>query len=373
MIWTERRLGDITENFDAVRVPVRAPDRRSGPYPYYGASGVIDRIDSFLFDGEYLLVAEDGENLQTRKTPIAFVARGRFWVNNHAHVVRGNGLADTRFLYYHLAAADISGYLSGSTQPKLTQASLARIPVCLPPIDEQRAIAGVVGVLDDKIELNRRMNETLEKLARLEFGATPRSASLPVGELVALARDTVDPGAEPEERFEHYSIPAYDDGQNPVIEPGSAIKSNKLAMPEGAILLSKLNPRISRVWLPDLRSGRRPVCSTEFLVALPNERASREFLYCLFRSAEFADDFGGRVAGTSGSHQRVKASDALSIEVGIPNPDDLTGLTAALRPLFDRIAANRRESRTLAELRDTLVPKLISGELRVRDVEQALS
>ena len=120
-------------------------------------------------DGEYLLIAEDGENLRTRQTPVAFLARDKFWVNNHAHIVRATGEADTCFLMYALATADISGYLTGSTMPKLTQGNMNRIPLPAPPVNEQRAIAHILGTLDDKIELNRRMNETLEAMARALF------------------------------------------------------------------------------------------------------------------------------------------------------------------------------------------------------------
>ena len=167
--WQFSTLGELTENFDAIRIPVKETERRSGPYPYFGASGAVDYVDNFLFDGEYLLIAEDGENLRTRTTPIAFMANGKFWVNNHAHIVRGNSKADTRFLKYALSVLDISGYLTGSTMPKLTQGNMNRIELLTPPLSEQRAIAHVLGTLDDKIELNRRMNETLEEMARAVF------------------------------------------------------------------------------------------------------------------------------------------------------------------------------------------------------------
>ena len=101
--WQMFTLGELTDNFDSLRVPVKQSDRRPGPYAYYGASGVVDHVNGFLFDGQYLLIAEDGENLKTRTTPIAFLANGKFWVNNHAHIVRGNSNADTRFLMYALA------------------------------------------------------------------------------------------------------------------------------------------------------------------------------------------------------------------------------------------------------------------------------
>ena len=167
--WRERQLDELTENFDAIRVPRKEANRRTGPYPYYGASGVVDYVDNYLFDGEYLLIAEDGENLRTRNTPIAFLAYGKFWVNNHAHIVRGNSEADTRFLMYALSATDIGGYLTGSTMPKLTQGNLNRISLLIPPLPEQHAIAHILGTLDDKIELNRRMNETLDAMARSIF------------------------------------------------------------------------------------------------------------------------------------------------------------------------------------------------------------
>ena len=159
--WQISTLGELTKNFDAIRIPVKETDRRAGSYPYYGASGIVDHVGEFLFDGQYLLIAEDGENLRTRTTPIAFLANGKFWVNNHAHIVQGNSIADTRFLKYVLSVLDISGYLTGSTMPKLTQGNMNRIEVLTPPLPEQRVIAHVLGTLDDKIELNRRMNETL--------------------------------------------------------------------------------------------------------------------------------------------------------------------------------------------------------------------
>lgn len=169
--WITSGLEELSVNFDGKRKPVKESDRRPGPYPYYGASGVVDHVDDYLFDGEYLLVAEDGENLRTRQTPIAFLARGRFWVNNHAHIITGNERADTRFLMYALRHVDIDAYLTGAVMPKLTQGNLKRIEVAHPPLDEQRAIAAVLGALDDKIEQNQCTARALERLTRAIFRA----------------------------------------------------------------------------------------------------------------------------------------------------------------------------------------------------------
>jgi type I restriction enzyme S subunit len=155
--------------FDSQRKPIRKADRKPGQFPYYGASGIADYIDDYVFDGTYLLLSEDGDNLRTQNTPIAFLAEGKFWVNNHAHVLQGKDGNLTNYICYALQIADIKSYISGSTRPKITQADMRRIQLNLPPLPEQKAIAHILGKLDDKIELNRQMNQTLEAMAQALF------------------------------------------------------------------------------------------------------------------------------------------------------------------------------------------------------------
>ena len=154
---------------DTGRIPVKKSDRRKGKFPYYGASGIADYIDSFIFDGDYILLSEDGDNLRTRKTPIAFMAKGKFWANNHVHVLKGKNGNNTNFICYALQVADVTSYISGSTRPKITQGDMKKISIYSPPLPEQKAIAHILGSLDDKIELNRQMNETLEAMAQTLF------------------------------------------------------------------------------------------------------------------------------------------------------------------------------------------------------------
>ena len=147
--WAFTMIGRVTDNFDGMRVPVKADDRaaRPGHYPYYGASGVIDTIDDYLFDGEYLLVGEDGANLLARSTPIAFQATGQFWVNNHAHVLQARGGIPLTYLEIFFNATDLQEFVTGSAQPKLTQANLNRMPVPVPPLAEQHEIVRRVDAL----------------------------------------------------------------------------------------------------------------------------------------------------------------------------------------------------------------------------------
>ncbi len=141
--WPIRPFGEMVQNEDSRRVPIKAGDRenRDGPFPYYGASGIIDYFDDYLFDGHRLLVAEDGANLLTRSTPVAFVVNGRYWVNNHAHVLAENGTADLHYLQHCIELHDLTSLTTGTAQPKLNRANLDRFPVHAPPLELQREFA----------------------------------------------------------------------------------------------------------------------------------------------------------------------------------------------------------------------------------------
>ncbi len=424
-------LGDVAEIFDSMRIPVKKADRKPGPYPYYGASGIVDYVDSYIFDGEYLLFAEDGENLRSQNTPIAFMATGKFWVNNHAHILQGNASGVTRFLCYALQIADVKSYLSGSTRPKLTQGDMKQIPIPCPPVDTQQAIACILGTLDDKIELNRRMNETLEGMARAIFKSwfvdfdpvrakaqrkdaeaqrrkekqgqdsfaswrlggsalNPAIADLfpdafeasELGEIpkgwevtglyavATLKKESVKPMRAPAKLWEHYSIPAFDAGRIPVVETGTNIKSSKYRVPIASVLVSKLNPRFPRVWLPDVQDEEAAICSTEFMPFVPLHNAWRPFLYELIKSDAVQQGIQERVTGSTGSRQRARPKDVAEMHVIVPSTELIETFGRTVGPLHEKTLTCICESRTLAALRDTLLPKLISGELRIPDAER---
>jgi type I restriction enzyme S subunit len=130
-----KELGSLINIFDNQRIALSANERnkRKGQYPYYGASGIIDYIDDYIYDGKYLIVSEDGENLRARKTPIAFFANGKFWVNNHAHIIRGKkNLLDDKYLKYFIDSNKLYNYISFSAQPKLSQTNLKKILIPIP-------------------------------------------------------------------------------------------------------------------------------------------------------------------------------------------------------------------------------------------------
>ena len=143
-----KRLGEVAENLDNLRKPVAKGGRSSGIYPYYGASGIVDYVDSFIFDGDYLLISEDGANLVVRKTPIAFSISGKTWVNNHAHVLKFDNMINQKFVNYYLNNHDLSPYISGAAQPKLNQQNLNNIRIPYPPLEIQSRIVEVLDNFD---------------------------------------------------------------------------------------------------------------------------------------------------------------------------------------------------------------------------------
>jgi type I restriction enzyme S subunit len=158
--WTIFKLGDITINFDGKRIPLSRDVRatRKGEYRYYGATEVVDHIDDYIFDGVYLLIGEDGANLLTKSRPLAFIAEGKFWVNNHAHVLQAKENLVLKYLMNYFNSINLGQYVTGSAQPKLTQANLNKIPVPIPTIEEQQLI---VQEIESRLSVCDKVEETI--------------------------------------------------------------------------------------------------------------------------------------------------------------------------------------------------------------------
>ena len=154
-----KKLGEIGKNLDSKRKPITSSKRTIGKYPYYGASGIVDYVDNFIFDGDYLLISEDGANLVARNTPIAFSISGKTWVNNHAHVLLIENYSCRRFIEIYLNSISLEPYISGGTQPKLNQENLNKIPIPLPPLPIQTEI---VRILDKFVEQQEQLERLIE-------------------------------------------------------------------------------------------------------------------------------------------------------------------------------------------------------------------
>lgn len=168
-------LGKLAQNLDSKRKPITSGFRESGEIPYYGASGIVDYVKDFIFDGDYLLVSEDGANLLARITPIAFSISGKSWVNNHAHVLKFETYAERRYVEYYLNSIDLAPYISGAAQPKLNKNNLQNISIPDPPLAEKERIVAVLDKFDAittsiqeglprEIELRQKQHEYYREL-----------------------------------------------------------------------------------------------------------------------------------------------------------------------------------------------------------------
>ena len=160
MNWEKKRFDSLCENLDGRRKPITSTDRIAGPYPYYGASGIVDHVADYIFDEDILLISEDGANLLARSTPIAFSVRGKVWVNNHAHVLRFSDLALQKYIEYFFAMISIEDYITGSTQPKLNQAKLNAMLIPVPSKERMDAYHSFIEQVDkSKVVVQKALDE----------------------------------------------------------------------------------------------------------------------------------------------------------------------------------------------------------------------
>ena len=150
--WEEKTLPDISENLDSLRKPVTKGKRTTGIYPYYGASGIVDYVDSYLFDEDLLCISEDGANLLMRTYPIAFPISGKVWVNNHAHILRFNSMITQKYVEYYFTGMKLDEYITGAAQPKLTQKALNSIIINMPSLDDQQRIVSRLDSLSKNVK-----------------------------------------------------------------------------------------------------------------------------------------------------------------------------------------------------------------------------
>lgn len=285
--------------------------------------------------------------------------------------------AHPEFIYFLLSSDESVEYLdviaeaSTSTYPSLKPSDIENLDIALPSLEEQKAIASILRSLDEKIDLLHRQNISLESMAETLFRqwfveeAREDWEEFKVSDFADHLKLGVNPAQNPFLEYYHYSLPAFDDGQRPVFELGSAILSNKYRVLENTILVSKLNPRFPRIWAIQNLPSTNSVCSTEFQVFKPKQDNLYAYLYFLFGSSQARDALEMAASGTSGSHQRVRPEDMLNITTQLLSIGKAIEFSEITQPYIDKITANRKQIQTLEKLRDNLLPKLMNGDIRV--------
>jgi len=304
-------------------------------------------------------------------------------IDGHMILIRSNGKVTQKFLGYALKAHqwEVLQLDEGSTgqtelnRDRLLDEIMINYPVSL---DEQNAIVGTLESIDRKLIVNEQLNDNLEQQAQAIYHERFETVSpndmpsewriVTLGEVATISNKSFNPLKEPEILLEHYSIPAFDEARFPVFELSTSIKSNKFIIDASCFMISKLNPTTKRVWKPYCLTGNA-VCSTEFIVYKAKDKTITDFLYSVIDSNSFSDFMCSHVTGSTGSRQRTTPSDTLSYELILPSEDELAEFQSLVSPMYAQIRINAIENDRLKRLRDSLLPKLMSGEIDVSTIQ----
>lgn len=375
--WKEYRLGEVVNILDSKRIPLSTAQRKEmkGQYRYFGAQSVIDYVNDYIFDGDYLILAEDGENLKSRKQPIAQIVSGKFWLNNHAHIMQVNEKADLRVLAALLNMIDVSGYITGSAQPKLNQENMSRIKITLPPLSEQKKIAGILSSFDEKIETNRKINARLEELAQALFKSwfidfEPFGGKMPEDWKVLSFDDAIEviAGGTPKTEVKEYW-----NGDIPWISVKDFVNEKHFVMNTERYISRKgldnssthlLNPGdtiiSARGTVGAIAQIQEPMAFNQSCFGLRckiNNGAHWLFYLIHNKVTELKQKSHGSVFDTI---NRKTLSD---LQIVVPTSEILSKFHFIISPIVEKSLFSSKESSRLAKLRDALLPKLMSGEL----------
>jgi len=372
----EYRFDEVTINFDKKRVPLSGAQRekRQGKYRYYGAQGVIDHIDDYIFDGTYLLIAEDGENLKSKKQNIAQVVDGQFWVNNHAHIVQGNELCDTRYLCYLLNSMDLSGYVTGSAQPKLSQANLNAVTLFLPHITIQKKIVEYLFMFDKKITVNQQINDNLYEMVNAYYASLFKDVECEMTTIGNYA-ERIYSGGTPTTANATYWDGAFGwfssgetrnrfviSTEKTITQAGIDNSSTKLAAKHDIVMASAgqgFTRGQTSMLLIDTYVNQSVIVIHADKKALP---------YLFWNLANRYEELRA-ISDSSSIRGSLTTKMIAAFEIPLANEESLQAFADFSWSVIPQIENNLLENERLAALRDTLLPKLMSGELDVSDIQ----
>ena len=356
-------LGDVMKFGNGKKRPTS-----EGRVPVYGGNGILGYAADSNYDGETIVIGRVGAYCGA-----TYYENRPIWVSDNALAAKPKRNDCGKYLYFLTRFINLNQHAQGSSHPLVTHTLLNSIDVEL--IDsaaEQSRIAALLTSLEVKIDLLHRQNQTLESMAETLFRqwfveqVEDDWAEFSVNQFADHLKTSVNPASEPETCYLHFSLPAFDKGKRPEREIGSQILSNKFKVEPWVVLVSKLNPRVPRIWsVAQIESGGQAVCSTEFQVLRPKSRGLFSYLYCLLASRDARDALTMAASGTSGSHQRVRPEDILNIKTSLPSIELAEEFSKLVVPLLKKQFANIDQVHALEKLRDTLLPKLMSGEVRV--------
>jgi type I restriction enzyme, S subunit len=358
----------------------------NGDVPWIGIRDATENHGRTLDATKQYITEEGLANSSARLLPAGTVCLSRTASVGYT-VAMGRPMATSQDFVNWVCGPDIeSGYLkylllaehdsmlrfaSGTTHQTIYFPEAKAFHVLVPDLPMQRAVVAVLGLLDDRIECNRRLAAAAEQLVITLYRSQPANY-VPLSKLAEAERGLVDLTTVRDPIVDHFSLPAFDAACRPDRVAPNEIRSGKFEVRSGSVLVSRLNPRIPRVWLPDIDPIVRAVCSSEFLVLRPRSGVSAADVWAVSALPETQQEMVLRATGTSGSHQRVRPDDAMAVPV--IDPREMPAADRDLSSvLLERTSAARRQAAALAAIRDALLPKLLTGQVRPEPVTEAVA
>ena len=402
--WKEYKIGDIGTVVGGATPSTKEPSNYDGDIPWITPKDLANHNGRYISRGERMISQKGFDNcsckmlpknsiLFSSRAPIGYVAiaNNELCTNQgFKSIIPNKNVVDSLFLYYLLAyyRPVIENLGSGITFKEVSGSVMKNLVVNIPEVEEQKKIAAILSSLDDKIELNRRINDNLEQQAQAlfkswfvdfepfkdgkfvdsELGRIPEGWKIvEANHFMTISKESINPTKNPTCLYTHYSIPAFDEALTPEIQYGCEIKSNKFFVYSGMTLFSKLNPRIKRIWFID-EAPNNSICSTEF-IPYKSLGANCYFLYCYLNSKMFYDQAMSLVNGATGSHQRFHPNETLKFLFSYKK-EVVEEFNVLITPTLKEISKLAIETRKLTKLRDTLLPRLMSGELSINTITE---
>jgi len=398
--WVTSPLMDIVDLHDTQRIPLNSTQRakRKGPYPYFGANGQVDSIDGYIFDGDYVLLAEDGGFFDDPTRGVAYTASGKFWVNNHAHIISGLGGIKPDFLKFWLNSIDWMQHVSGSTRLKLTQTAMREIQIPLPPLTEQKRIVGKLSTLRARTTAARTRLTAIAKLVERQklavlghlfgkSGTDPKPTehlwAIPTSWKWKKVKDIGEVGLGRQRSPENHQGP----DMRPYIRSANITWSGvdttdvkemnfdtadfqRFELKVGDVLLNEGSGSAKEVGKPAIWRGEIPSCCFQNTVLRVQPRdCSSEYLYWYFLLTALSEGFVKETKGVNIQH--IGKGGLANFPIPVPPPDEQDEIVRRIETALteiDRIAAEAEKALKLTDrLDERILAKAFAGELVPQD------
>jgi type I restriction enzyme S subunit len=385
--WETSVLNNVVDIMDHKRIPLSEAQRmnKKGPYPYCGANGIIDYIDNFIFDDECVLLAEDGGTYEKFENK-AYIMDGKYWVNNHAHVIKGKqGIAHNRFILYWLNFSDIRKYITGSTRTKLNLENLKKIPLPKIPLPEQQRIAEILSTADEAIQmvndqitqtehLKKGLMQTLltkgighTKFKMTEIGEIPEEWPLrPFSEVLQIRKRKNEGKSE-----KIYTIPMELIPQNETYCGYRSLNKSEVVPPTycecGDILLPKITPSVEngkQGIVPTMPSGNA-FATSEVYALFTNGSLTNIYTFYLLKLSLFRKPLIDSMVGTTG-RQRVPKDSLFNLSFPVPPIPEQQKISEILTTIDHKLELLRSKKTHLEELKKGMMEELLTGRVRVK-------